>query len=153
MHLQVRRSARRLSSLCMGTWLSVLSWTHWRLTRTERERKQEVLLTQVLLQLQVQQEVQQHQQASLDRLLHSQVLLLERVRALPQEQPRPLLLEALQPLAQALLRQDSLAVQHQQETRELLLEVLNSQQPEVSEQIFRRIGPPAQKIFSPGSAS
>lgn len=146
MFRRARASGKRLSSLLMGTWLSVLSWMHWRLTRTEREQRQAVLLTQVLLQLQEQQEVQQ-------RLVHSQEQILERVGRLPQEESRPLLLEALAPLAQALLRQDSLAVQHQQETRELLLEVLTSQQPPVSEQIFQRIGPPPPRIFSPSSGS
>jgi polyhydroxyalkanoate synthesis regulator phasin len=130
----------------MGTWLSVLSWTHWRLTRTRRERLQEETLRQLLL-------LQLEQQELLQRLVHSQVDLMVALGRLPREEPRPLLLEALQPLAQALLRQDSLAERHQQETQEMLREVLDSLQPTASDQIFQRIGPPAPKIFSPGSAS
>ena len=132
----------------MGTWLSVLSWTHWRLTRTSRERVQAETLAQLLLLQLEQAERQQELHQQVERLLHSQVDLLGRVGALPREGPRAALLEALPPLAQALGRQDSLAVQHQQETRELLLEVLNSLQPGVSEQIFQRIGqPPPTRSF------
>jgi seryl-tRNA synthetase len=137
----------------MGTWLSVLSWMHWRLTRTVRERVQAETLAQVLLLLLEQAEARRQQEASLERLLASQVQLMERVGALPQEAPRQALLEALPPLAQALARQDSLAVQHQQEARELLLEVLNTLQPPVSEQIFPRIGSLKRATSSPGSGS
>lgn len=150
---RARRSGQRLSSLCMGTWLSVLSWMHWRLTKTSRERKQEALLVQMLLLVQEGLEQQYHQQRQVERLLDSQVALLERVGTLPREEPRAALLAALGPLAQALQRQDSLAVQHQQETRELLLEVLQTQVPPASEQIFPRIGQPQRRTSSPSSVS
>lgn len=140
-------------SLCMGIWLSVLSWTHWRLTRTSRERAQQEALLQVLTLQHDQLEMLHRLQRQQDSLLVSQEALLEQVRALPREEPRPLLLEALVPLAQALQRQDSLAVQHQQETRELLLEVLQTQVPSASEQIFPRIGQPAPRTSSPDSVS
>ena len=148
-----RGIVQRLTSLCMGTWLSVLSWTHWRLTRTSRERLAAESLAQVLLLQLEQQELLYHLEQQQERLLDSQVELMQRVGSLPRQEPRAALLEALPPLAQALQRQDSLAVQHQQETRELLLEVLNSQVPPASQQIFQRIGQPPQRSTSPSSVS
>jgi hypothetical protein len=78
---------------------------------------------------------------------------------------RPLLLEALTPVAQAMQRLDSrqqelacLVVQlpaemqgRHLETQELLLEVLQSLQPPPQQEIARRLGLPAPPISSPSS--
>ena len=123
----VKASGRRLSSRFMVIWRSVLSWTHWLLTPRSRQRHLEKLVAdQGRL-------MEQHQ---------AQLLLLEEL--LIHQLTRQDLLEALRPAAAALLRQDSLASQRQEETRELLLEVLNSLQPTASDQIFQRIGLPPQ---------
>ncbi len=129
----VRRTGSRLSSRCTAIWRSVLSWMHWFLTPRKREQHLEKLLAdQGRL-------MEQHQ---------AQLLLLEEI--LIHQLTKQDLLEALRPAAAALLRQDSLASQRQEETKELLLEVLNSLQPEVEDQIFQRIGqlPPTNTFHS-----
>jgi hypothetical protein len=106
-----RRSGQPSSSRIRETWRSVLSWMRWRQRRATR--------------LRLEQEEQQHQ------------LLL-----LMEHQQRALLLEALTPVAEAMKRLDQriLAsqmqqVEHQQELRELLMEVLQSQVPPISQQL------------------
>ena len=145
-----RKTGRRLISAWTLVTRSVLSWMHWRLTRTAREQKQEAALTQLLL-------LQLEQQELLFRLAARADRLLEVVEQQPPPPPppdhRPLLLEAMRPLAAALLRQDSQRSQQQAETRELLQEVLNSLQPAAREQIFQRIGPPPPKNFFRDSVS
>lgn len=70
---------------------------------------------------------------------------------------RPLLLEALTPLALALERQDQLLletlqgqtgllVRHQADLTGLLTEVLNSLQPRPETEIDRLLGPPVRRI-------
>ena len=83
--------------------------------------------------------------------LHREMLL---------EQHRALLLEALQPVAEAMRRLDQRilanqmqGVEHQQELRELLLEVLSSLQPSALTQLSPLIGLPAPMTTSPSSAS
>lgn len=77
----------------------------------------------------------------------------ERLLSLLEMQQRRLLMEAMFPLAEALLRQDSLASQQQAEIKELLLEVLNSQQPSAEDQLYPRIGPPPPRRSSPSLVS
>lgn len=132
----VKASGRRLSSLFMGTWLSVLSWMHWLLTPRKRGAHLERLLSE---------------QGRLMEQHQAQLLILEEI--LIHQLTRQDLLEALRPVAAAMLRQDSLASKRQEETKELLLEVLNSLQPEVEDQIFQRIGPPPQTNSFPASVS
>ena len=132
----VKASGRRLSSRFMVIWRSVLSWTHWLLTPRKRGRHLEHLLSDQ------RQLLEQHQ---------AQLLILEEI--LIHQLTKQDLLEALRPAAAAMLRQDNLASQRQAETKELLLEVLNSLQPTVSDQIFQRIGPPQQTNSFPISGS
>jgi len=120
----------------MVIWRSVLSWTHWLLTPRKRGRHLEHLLSDQ------RQLLEQHQ---------AQLLILEEI--LIHQLTKQDLLEALRPAAAAMLRQDNLASQRQAETKELLLEVLNSLQPTVSDQIFQRIGPPQQTNSFPISGS
>jgi len=141
-----KASGRRLSSRFMAIVHSVLSWMRWRLTRTKRERAQTALLLRL-------QEQQMDQHTDLLLLSGSLQLLQEKLLALPQQEPREALMEALPPLAAALHRQDSLRAEQQAETRELLLEVLNTLQPAVSDQIFQRIGPPPPTSSFPASVS
>jgi hypothetical protein len=77
----------------------------------------------------------------------------ERLLALAELSQRRLLMEAMFPLAEALHRQDSLHSQYQAETRELLLEVLNSLQPSAEQQIYPRIGQPPPRSSFPSLAS
>lgn len=132
----VKASGRRLSSRLMGTWLSALSWMHWFLTPRKREQHLEKLIKDHGRLM------EQHQ---------AQLLLLEEI--LVHQLTKQDLMEALRPVAAAMVRQDSLASQRQEETKELLLEVLNSLQPEVSDQIFQRIGQHPLNHFSPSSVS
>ena len=131
-----RRTGRRLSSRFMVIWRSVLSWMLWHLTPRKRARHLEDLLDNQLRML------EQHQ---------AQLLMLEEL--LIHQLTRQDLLEALRPAAAAMLRQDSLASQRQEETKELLLEVLNTLQPAVSDQIFQQIGQPPQRSTFPSSVS
>jgi hypothetical protein len=131
-----RTIGRRSSSRFMVIWRSVLSWMHWYLTPRKRARHLEKLLSDQ------HRLMEQHQ---------AQLLLLEEI--LIHQLTKQDLLEALRPAAAALLRQDSLASQRQEETKELLLEVLNSLQPEVEDQIFQRIGPPPPTSSFPASVS
>lgn len=64
-----------------------------------------------------------------------------------------LLLQALAPVAQAMQRQDSLAQQRHQEQKELLLEILQGQQPSARTQISPLIGLPTQQLSFPSSES
>lgn len=119
----VKARRRQLSSRFMVIWHSALSWMHWFLTPRKREQHLEKLIKDHGRLM------EQHQ---------AQLLLLEEI--LIHQLTKQDLLEACRPAAAALLRQDNLATQRQAETKSLLLEVLNSLQPEVSDQIFQRIG-------------
>lgn len=112
-------------SQAWATLLSALSWTHWRQKKAMQRWEMEQRL---LLQM---------------RLQH-----------------RMLLMEALTPMAEALQRLDNLQRQGSQQQyehlkylEELLMEVLNSLQPPVSQQIFPRTGQPMQRATSPNSES
>jgi hypothetical protein len=105
-------------------------------------------------QLQLLVELQTRQVEQQELLLQQQarsLLMLEQL--LVQQLTRQDLLEALRPVALAMQRQDSLHSQRQEETKELLLEVLNSLQPPVEDQIFQRIGHPPQRSISRSSVS
>jgi uncharacterized protein YhaN len=103
-----------------------------------------------VVRLELEQARQERQQLQLEaRLSLHRAMLLEQVRVL--------LLEALQPPAEAMQRLDKrlLAaqmqqVEHQQELRELLLEVLGSLQPTASQQLLPRLALP-QTSSSPSS--
>lgn len=105
------------------------------------------------MRLELEQARQERQQLQLEaRLSLHRAMLLEQVRGL--------LLEALQPPAEAMQRLDKrlLAaqmqqVEQQQELRELLLEVLGSLQPSALTQLSPLIGLPAPTTTSPSSAS
>lgn len=102
-----------------ATWRSVLSWMHW----SKRRQFRRAVLAQTdraLLREQVAQLLALETAALLDHL--DSRLLQER-----QAQER-LLYKAMVPLAEALYRMDS---QHQ----ELLLEILQGQQPPISQQL------------------
>ena len=95
-------------------WLSVRSWMHWRQRRKARREKQR---QEMLFQVEV--------------------------------LARALLLEAMTPLAAALKRMDQRQMdgmhqlyKHLQQQEEMLLEVLQNQQPAASQQIFPLIGQP-----------
>jgi hypothetical protein len=135
---QIKLSARRLSSRIKAIWRSVLSWMHWHLTRRMRARKQ------LLIHLKLNQ---------VQMLEQQQAMLLMLQEVLLQQLTKEDLLEALRPVAAAMLRQDNLHNQCQAETRELLSEVLNSLQPEVQAQIFPRIGQHLQTNSSRSSVS
>ena len=84
-------------------------------------------------------ELNQHRLLLLEGLSLQQMQLLDSLLvALPPlvalEVNKQLML-ALAPLAQALIRQDSLAMDNQQQTVEMLAEVLNSLQPPVTQQL------------------
>ena len=69
-------------------------------------------------------------------------LLWETLRPQLLAEQRQLMMEALQPVAEAMKRLDQRLVQQaesQQELRELLLEVLNSLQPTASQQLLPRL--------------
>lgn len=121
-----------MSSRITAIWRSLLSWMHWRRRRAER-----------LLQQQVEQ----------------QILLEDLLRSL--------LWEAMQPMAQALQRLDShqvslgkrqAAMQMQQveqasQLQDLLMEVLQGQQPSASSQLLPLLGPQSQPPSFQHSAS
>lgn len=116
---------KQWSSRLRAMWLSVLSWMRWSQRRTQRRWEEEQRL---LLQMRLQQ--------------------------------RMLLMEALTPMAEALQRLDNLQRQGSQQQyehlkylEELLMEVLNSLQPPVSQQIFPQTGQPMQRVTSPNSES
>lgn len=123
------RSGRRWSSRIRETWRSVLSWMHWRRRRLHRElEKREQLLDAIQL-----------------------LLAAQRHRML--EDVQTLMLEAMSPMAEAMQRQDSLLrtemedvqtmlMRHQDETRDLLTEVLQTVQPNPDQVIRTRVGLP-----------
>lgn len=99
--------------------LSAISWMRWSRRRRERQRQ--------------------------EQWERDKRLLLEM-----QLQTRALLMEAMRPLAEALQRLDKRQVEEHQdlvvliaEHRELLVEILQSQQPPAQQQIYQRIGPQA----------
>jgi hypothetical protein len=112
---------------------------HWsRRRRQRREQQQEHLLLQVQRLLQVETLALVDHQATLHRLLEQQL--------------RRLLLEALSPVAAAMQRQDSQALDRHRELLELLrlqqeiqLEILDSQQLPLREVIFQELGPSMQR--------
>ena len=127
---------KQLRSRITAIWLSVLSWMHWRQRARKREQQQEErLLRLVLWQVADQLERQQIQLRELEL------------------QQRRLLVEAMTPLAAALQRQDSLRNQQQTELKELLLEVLNSQQPSALTQLSPLIGLLPHQTSYPSSVS
>lgn len=120
-----RTNERSLSSKAKAIWLSLVSWMHWRRRRETRR-------------------LEEHQQQLLERELQRQVF-------------RMLLLEALVPMAEAMqrlsdnqevlvTRQGQLAAMLRQENpllqelKELQLEILNSLQEPVEDQIFQQLG-------------
>lgn len=128
-----RESARAWISRTWATLRLALSWTHWSQRRqARRERQLEPLLLRLLAQETL---LAVDHQAS----LYQQQALLQ----------RSLLLEALQPVALAMQRQDSLALKQQEELlellrlqQEILLEVLQGQQHPLREVIFQQLGQP-----------
>ena len=134
MSSQTRR--KQLRSRITVIWRSVLSWMHWRRrARAREQQREERLLRLVLWQVADQLERQQIQLRELEL------------------QQRRLLVEAMTPLAAALQRQDSLRSQQQAELKELLLEVLNSQQPSALTQLSPLIGLPPHQSSYPSSGS
>ena len=122
------KSGRRWRSRSTEIWRSLTSWTHWYRRRKLLKREQERKVLRRELELR-------------------HLMLMEALEAmLP-----PLLNKAVQeqfmlmlgPLVAALQRQDQLAVQNQEELKELLIEVLNSLQPPVSQQLLQNPPPPS----------
>lgn len=127
---------RSWTSRITETWHSLLSWMRWRQrARAREQQREERLLRLVLWQVADQLERQQIQLRELEL------------------QQRRLLVEAMTPLAAALQRQDSLRNQQQAELKELLLEVLNSQQPSALTQLSPLIGLRLPEISSRSSVS
>lgn len=100
----------------------------------------------------------------LQTVLMSQLQLFSQLEKNLADTHRQQLLEMAQPIAAALQRQDEqraketetlLQVQTrgQQQTVELLMEVLNSLQPPVEQQLLPRTGSPTQPLWPPNSES
>jgi hypothetical protein len=71
------------------------------------------------------------------------------VTVLPEPEPlRPLLMEALRPLAEALQRQDQLTVQRTASLEDLILEVLQSVQPSQQEILRQGLTLPSSPVNS-----
>lgn len=85
-------------------------------------------------QLEQQWEMLKEHRQALEQYLHSQ------------------LLEALTPVAAALLRQDDLAMKLHDLQTELQMEILSSLHPTAEQQIFQAIGPPTPQPSSRSSA-
>lgn len=116
---------------------SLLSWMHWRRRARERLTQQVALAVWMQVQLPLAEAFQDQKDSN-----------------------RRLLLEALTPLAQALQRLDSRQQESNQdqvmllaEHREMLVEVLQSLQPSVQEQIFQPTGQPVSTRYYPSSVS
>ncbi len=138
----ISRTARQLSSLVTETWRSVLSWMRWRLNRRKREEQYlEVLDRLMVAQVQTRKELQ-----------HLRLEQEEAKHQIEDNQFR-VLMSALRPMADAMLRQDQISREYHQDQVHLLLEVLNSLQPTAQEQIFQQIGQPPPTRSSPSLAS
>lgn len=134
-------------------WRSLLSWMRWRRRARQREQERQAALLdrlEAILLKQVQQQAQAER-------LHME---LAELRWKLEASQRSLLLEALRPVAEAMHRQDSLRQDQFQvlqklgaNLEELQLEVLNSLQPPVDQQLFPRLGQPPQRQSSPSLAS
>lgn len=114
-------SRRASSSGLKEMWRSILLWMHWRQRAREKQRAQQAYL----LSLQRKHLEQQEQ-------------MLRRV--LPE-----VLMEALHPMAKALLRMDDLNQELHRQQMELLGEILNSLQPTVFQQLGLPSRPPSSR--------
>ncbi len=137
-----------LSFLSMGIWLSLRSWTRSLRRDLEETRSQALLRDQETREL-VLRAVELLQRQQEQRFLQAEAKLEQNLVHL-QDQHRALLLEALTPVAQAMLRQDKRHQERGNQLEELLLEVLSSLQPSAQEQISKLIG---QQLPSPTSPS
>lgn len=134
MSSQKNSIGRRLISWIAATWRSATSWMHFRRNRRERLEQQAVLL-----------------EGMLQTMLMAQMQLASQLEEHLEAQHRQQLMEMAQPIAAALTRQDEMRAQEmetllqvqtrgQQQTLELLTEILDSLQPPVEQQLFPEPG-------------
>ena len=127
---------KQLRSRITAIWLSVLSWMHWRRRREALRIQQEELLLvrlQVTLQELVRQELLEMARPlaeALQRLDHNQQLTRSRVQEMQAQQ-----------------------VEMRSQQEQLLLEILQGQQPTALTQLSPLIGLPLPVTSFPSSAS
>ena len=127
---------KQLRSRITAIWLSVLSWMHWRRRREALRIQQEELLLvrlQVTLQELVRQELLEMARPlaeALQRLDHNQQLTRSRVQEMQAQQ-----------------------VEMRSQQEQLLLEILQGQQPTALTQLSPLIGLPPHQTSYPSSGS